>query len=372
MEETSVQETHQAGDTRLQRVCRHRIRHARDVDMAIPNLFDADGNFLWEDERLPPARVLMASLWTAMGKMLDARSTFSYMNKLQLSYRTITSNMKEAKQIYSMNFESPDCPEFVGECHSAVDSTSCPSSGVTRMNFYLQCLNIARALKLTGAKDWMDLSKLFNHTELDAMQGIDGFREVFLLVWERIEGDLEAKSKILYGALAYCFPQEVRHSNIRDEYRPKGYPLDYWNVDELGKPTNMFAEDNTTLKESFMRYYKEIEEKGWKSLCAAVQECESHSYLVVRYRLDILWVQALPKIHDFSKRKKRARDLMQNRQKANKFTKCVSRASNDEPSKSVKILSLSHDLLPELNGRIVVLEPKKDGSYQVDEDMLFC
>jgi len=371
MEETSVQEAHQADETRLQRVCRHRIRQGRDMAKDIPKLFDADGNFLWEDERLPPARVMMASLWMAMGKMLDATSTFLHITARHLSYRTITSNMKGAKQIYSMKFESPDCSELVGECHSAVDSTSCPSSCVTRMNFYKQCQNIARALKLTDAKDWMDLAKLFNHTELDAMQGIDGFREVLLLVWERIEGDLEVKSKILYGALAYCFPKEVRHSNIRDEHRPKGHPLDYWNVDELGKPTNMFAEDYVTLKASFMRYYKEVEEKGWTSLCAVVQECESDNFLALRARLDILWLQALPKIHDFCRTKKRTRDLMENRQKANRFTKRVSRASNDEPSKSVKIVSLSHDLLPELNGRTVVLEPKEDGSYQIDEGMLF-
>lgn len=361
----------------------------------IPDLFTPAGD-LKDVVKFPSARLCMASLWAAVGREMNAKDTFDHIRPLGFKYRTVTSNIVAARRVLAesednhISIKKPrSAASFIrlsetllhklkdsSSDHATVkncihdtarrelgDSTTVITSA---MNFYKRCTNISKALKLN---DWLDISGMVNHHVLNDMESIAQHRANFNLLWDVISGNTQVKNKILYGALAYLFPVQVRDCNINtagvNGQKFKGWVQDYWNPDEDGKPTIMYGKGD--MRNNYDRYVRDVENRGWNLLKNGAQKYwATYTDKDLTDRLAFLWSKTLPQIHEFAKSKKRVRDVIHNRQKL----KIV-----DAPTVGTGDISVFATFDPStlnINDPEILLKSQEDGTYKLHlGDMLF-
>jgi hypothetical protein len=372
-------------------------RKNKSSDTGIPDLFTSAG-VLKDVDKFPSVRVCMASLWTAVGRELNAKDTFAFIRPLGFKYRTVTSNIVAARRVLAecennrVSIKKPrSAASFVRLSetllHKLKDS-SCDNGTVkncihdtahrkladstmvvtSAMNFYKRCRYISKALKLG---DWMDINSMVNHSILDDMDTneITQHRENFNLLWDAIDGNTLMKNKILYGALAYLFPSEVRDCNINKDgvngQRLSGWVQDYWNPDKDGKPTIMYGKGD--MRRNYDRYVKDVEDRGWNLLKNGAQRVwTTYTDKDLTERLAFLWSKTLPQIHAFAKSKKRVQDVRHNRKKLN--TADIPTVDIGDISVFATFESTTLNLtVPEVH-----LKSQEDGTYKLHlGDMLF-
>ena len=363
----------------------------------IPDLFTSDG-VLKDVDKFPSVRLCMASLWSAVGHEMNAKDTFEHIRPLGFKYRTVTSNIVAARRVLAecednhVSIKKPrSAASFVRLSetllHKLKDSSSehatvknCIHDTVHRelgdstmvvtsaMNFYKRCTHISKALKLG---DWLDISSMVNHCVLNDMDSneISQHRENFNLLWDAIDGNTLMKNKILYGALAYLFPVEVRDCNINTEgvngQRFKGWVQDYWNPDKDGKPTIMYGKGD--MRRNYERYVRDVENDGWNLLkMGAKRSWATYTDKDLTDRLAFLWSKPLPQIHEFAKSKKRVQDVMHNRKKM-KIADVPTIDTGD-----ISVFATFDSSTMSINDPEILLKTQEDGSYKLHlGDMLF-
>lgn len=361
----------------------------------IPDMFTSAG-VLKDVDKFPSVRMCMASLWSAVGREMNAKDTFDHVRPLGFKYRTVTSNIVAARRVLA---ESEDNRVSIKKPRSAAsfvrlsatlleklkDSSSeqetvknCIHDTAHRelgdsimvvtsaMNFYNRCTHISKALKLS---DWMDISSMVHHHVLNDMNEIVEHRENFNLLWDVIDGNKQKKNQTLYGALAYLFPTEVRDCNINTEgvngQRFKGWVQDYWNPDKDGKPTVMYGKGD--MRRNYDRYVRDIEKGGWNLLKEGARTSwATYSDNDLTQRLAFLWSKTLPQIHEFAKSKKRVQDVMHNRKKA-KITDMPTVDTGD-----ISVFATFDSSTLNIDDPEVLLKSQEDGTYKLHlGDMLF-
>ena len=363
----------------------------------IPDMFTSAG-VLKDVDKIPSARLCMASLWTAVGREMNVKDTFDHIRQLGFKYRTVTSNVVAARRVLAecednqVSIKKPrsaasflqlsetllhklkDSSSDQATVKNCIHDTSHRELGdsttvlTPAMNFYTRCTHISKALKLS---DWMDISSMVHHHVLNDMDAneIAEHRENFNSLWDVIDGDTQMKNKILYGALACLFPVEVRDCNIKTEgidgKKLNGWVQDYWNPDKNGKPTIMYGRGD--MRRNYDRYVRDVEKGGWNLL----KKCAQTSWATytdkdLTTRLAFLWSKTLPQIHEFAKSKKRVQDVMHNRKKMK---------ISDIPTVDIGDISLSATFdssTLNIDDPEVLLKTQEDGTYKLHlGDMLF-
>lgn len=303
----------------------------RDGAGAVPDLFTGGGDLrLQNPAALPCCYVCIASLWTARGKELSASTTCQHLSQ-HFAERTVTSNISRARKWLS-EMGSP-LETNNSRSHPVFVPTSVPQVGAAEfsgpsvvcaptMNFHNRLKHVGKALDVV---DWMDLPGMIRHSLLDAMKDVWTHRDNFLAVWTLTEGGgtLASRNMMLYGALAYQRPHEVRDSNISGvgdgrKQRMKGWVLDYWNVDEDGNPTIMYGGKATgvSMRDAYARYVQEIECASWNHmLCVARERWGDDAEHSLVTRLTFLWVNTFPMMHYVAKSARRAMKTKMNKEK---------------------------------------------------------
>lgn len=357
------------------------------TELELPDLFTSDG-VLKGVGILPSVRWCMASLWSALGEEMNASDTFKYMRPLGFKYRTITSNIVAARRVLAdvkdntvslkkprssssfvelsptllQKLKDPSSkPETVTNCiHESVCRNLGDSGKVltSSMNFYHRCSNLSKALQ---HHDWFDMKTMLTHVVFNDMDDVRQHQENFLMLWDIIDGDVIMKNKILYGALAYLFPREVRDCNIRNEgvrgRNFKGWVRDYWNPDSNGKPTIMFGKGD--MRRNYERYIVEVENAGWNKLKISAQKhWTMYTDNDLKDSLSMLWLKTLPMMHDFAKTKKRTKG----RSKVDPVV--------DDEDISVSVTFDSSNL--QMGNTNVILKTQKNGSFRLHlGDLMF-
>ena len=363
----------------------------------IPDMFTSAG-VLKDVDKFPSVRMCMASLWSAVGREMNAKDTFDHVRPLGFKYRTVTSNIVAARRVLAesednhVSIKKPrSAASFVRLSatllHKLKDSSSeqatvknCIHDTAHRelgdstmvvtsaMNFYKRCTHISKALKLS---DWMDISSMVHHHVLNDMNTneIVEHRENFNLLWNVIDGNTQKKNQTLYGALAYLFPAEVRDCNINTEgvngQRFKGWVQDYWNPDKDGKPTVMYGRGD--MRRNYDRYVRDVEKGGWNLLKEGARTSwVTYSDNDLTQKLAFLWSKTLPQIHEFAKSKKRVQDVMHNRKKA-KITDMPTVDNGD-----ISVFATFDSSILNIDDPEVLLKSQEDGTYKLHlGDMLF-